>query len=244
MPPQVGDISAALAYQVKKEIAENYFGTRRELEAEREEIEELKKKIQKEWDRAVLPNLILIGQLLIGIEEIRAFLNLIKREDLIEAVQSALKRPGTDSTPAECAVPFALTAKGKYNKLIFYLYQRAKTEGDELGEEFRLWKKKADLFNEDLNKFSSNYQLSDILALVHSIEIRDDLKGVLGENIDPRTIPLLEEKLVLKPIGLDREEGWLQPLPPLKEVRTSLKLLLDQAFQAHCPEIKKMILAV
>ena len=81
--------------------------------------------------------------------------------------------------------------------------------GTTLGDAFRSCQKKVDLFNEDLTQFTSCYNLSDILSLIHSFENRDDLKGVLGENTDPRAIPLLEEKLILRPLDSDHERGGL-----------------------------------
>ncbi|MBI4764369.1 MAG: hypothetical protein HY787_07175 [Deltaproteobacteria bacterium] len=242
MTPPVKDISAALAYQVKKEIAENYFGTRKALEEEREDLLRERKKLEEVWTRGVLPHLIRICQTLVGQGESQAFLKLIQREDLLPRVQPDLKSPSDDLSPAECAIPFALTAKGKFKKLVFSLYQSAKIKEDALWNTFRSHQKKVGLFNEDLAQFTSCYNLSDILSLVHSVENRDDLRGVLGENSDPRAIPLLEEKMILKSIDPGREEGaFLRPLPPLKEIQSPLKLLLDLAFQTHCSEIKKKL---
>jgi hypothetical protein len=243
MPSQVADISAALAYQVKKEIAENYFGSRKTLEAEREELEGQEKKLKEDWERMVLPHLSLIGQFLVGIEENRAFLTLIKRDDLFEVVWPGLKQSGIDLSPTACAIPFALTIKGKYKKVIFHLYQTVKIRGDDLWNGFQALQRKKRLFNEDLAKFTSGYNLSDVLSLVRSFENRDDLKGVLGENTDPQAVPLLEEKLILRPIDLvPEEEALFRPLPPRKEIQNPLKLLIDLAYQSHCSEIKKMIL--
>ncbi len=242
MSTQVKDVSAALAYQVKKEIAENYFGTRKALEEEREDLLRERKELEEAWARTVFPNLIRICQTLVGEGESRAFLNLIRREDLLPLIQKDLKGPGGDFSPAACEIPFALTAKGKFKKLIFSLYQSAKTNEESLWNTFRSHQKKVDLFNEDLNQFTSCYSLSDILSLTHSFESRDDLKGVLGENSDPRAIPLLEEKMILRPIDPGRGGGaFLQPLPPLKEIQNPLKLLLDLAFQTHCSEIKNKL---
>jgi hypothetical protein len=243
MPPPVADISAALAYQVKKEIAENYFGSRKVLEEEGEDLRQQGKKLEEVWGRTVLPNLAKICQALAGEEERQSFLEMIQRGDLKPSIRQELKSPDVGPSPVSCALPFYMRVKGKYKKLIFSLYQLAKTHGDELWNEFRSWQKKVSLYNEDLAKFTSCYNLSDILSLIHSFENRDDLKGVLGENTDPRTVPLLEEKLILRPMDLGRErETLLRPLPPLKDIKNSLKLLLDLAFQAHGSEIKKMLL--
>jgi hypothetical protein len=243
MSPPVADISAALAYQVKKEIAENYFGSRKVLEEEGEDLHQQGKKLEEVWCRTVLSNLTMICQALVGEEEGQAFEEMIQRGDLQALVREELKGPDVGPSPVAWALPFSLTAKGKYKKLIFSLYQLARTQGDEIWDEFRSWQKKVSLYNEDLAKFSSCYNLSDILSLIHSFENRDDLKGVLGENTDPRTVPLLEEKLILKPMDLGPErEALLRPLPSLKEIKKPLKLLLDLAFQAHGSEIKKMLL--
>lgn len=242
MPSQVKDISAALTYQVKKEIAENYFGSRKALEEEREELLHQGEKIEAEWSRKVLPALINIGHYLVGEAETRAFLKLIQREDLFPLVKQGLPDPGPDPSPTECAVPFALTAKGKFKKLVFSLYQSAKNQEDILEKTGRALQKKVDLFNEDLTQFNSGYNLSDILSFIHSLENRDDMKGVLGENRDPRAIPLLEEKMILR--GIDQARGgkaFLRPLPSLKEIKNPLKLLLDLAFQSHCSEIKDQL---
>jgi hypothetical protein len=243
MPHPVGDISAALAYQVKKEIAENYFGSRKVLEEEREDLHRQEKKLQEGWGRTVLPNLVRICQSLVGADETRAFLKLIQRGDLQAIIQQELEAPADLPSPVECNHPFALTAKGKYKKMIYSLYESARAQGDELWNEFRSWQKKVSLYNEDLAKFTTCYNLSDILSLIHSFENRDDLKGILGENSDPRTVPLLEEKLILRPIkpGLERE-ALLRPLPPLKEIQKPLDLLLGLTFQAYCSDIKRKFL--
>ena len=239
MSSQVKDISAALAYQVKKEIAENYFGSRKDLEEEREDLLRHGEKIEAEWGSKVLPILRKICQFLIGEAEIRAFLKLIQREDLFPLVKPGSSRLEAHLSPAECTVPFALTVKGKFKKMIFSLYHSAKNQEEPLGKTNRSLQKKVDLFNEDLIQFNACYQLSEILSFIHSLDSRDDLKGVLGESRDPRAIPLLEEKMVLKPIDQNRRGGaFLRPLPPIKVIQTPLKLLLDLAFQSHCSEIK------
>lgn len=242
MVPPVADISAALAYQVKKEIAENYFGSRKVLEEERDDLTRQERMLEKAWEQKVLSILTGIYLLFIREEEGRAFLDLVKRQDLIESIEQGLKEQGIKFSPLSCPLPFTLTAKGKYKKLIITLYQLARTNGDALWEEFQSLRKKVSLYNEELTHFTSCYNLSDILSLIHSFENRDDLKGVLGENTDPRAVPLLEEKLMLRPLALGHDgESLLRPLPATKEIQKPLKLLIDLTFQGHCPEIKKML---
>ncbi len=241
MPPQFSDISAALAYQVKKEIAENYFGSRKILEEERDDLARQKRLLEKKWEETILSNLTEIYRLL-NPEEGLAFLDLIKRIDLLDSIKRNLRVQEIHPFMPSCSLPFALTVKGKYKGLVFSLYRTASTKDGEIRKEFHELEKKVNLFNEDLAKFTSCYHLSDILSLIHSFENRDDLKGVLGENTDPRAIHLLEEKMMLKPFDLcPAGPVFPRPLPPMKEIQTPLKLLIDLAFHACSSEIKKML---
>ncbi len=242
MPRQVGDIASALAYQVKKEIAENYFGTRKILEEERNDLIRQEKKLEKASQQEVLPILIRIHHLFMGEEEGQSFLDLLQRGDLIESAKQAIQDRGINPSPIPSDFPFAFTAKGKYKSLIFTLYHMAKAKIDELLEEFNILQKQAALFNEDLTKFKSSYSLPDILSLIKSIEGADGLKGVLGENTDPRSVPLLEEKLLLRPLDFSREKVLvLRALPNVTEIQEPLNRLIDQTFQTHRSEIKKAL---
>jgi hypothetical protein len=242
MPSDAGDIAAALAYQVKKEIAENYFGARRSLEEEREELLSRSRKLVRSWEKEVLPLLIQIGSLLMSETAVRAFLKIIKREDLLPLLKKETAECKPNQEVLSCSPSFALTARGKYRNLIFATYALARQRMKKLAEEIEGLEKQAVLFNEDLAKFNTSFCLSDILSFIKALDGVDGLKGVLGENIDPRAVPLLEEKLLLRPLQLSREGLPSRlVLPPLKEIKGPLGKCLDQAYSEHCPEIKERI---
>jgi hypothetical protein len=102
--------------------------------------------------------------------------------------------------------------------------------------------KKVRLHNEDLAKFSLVYSLQEILAFIKAIEGSSALKGVLGENTDPRAVPELEKKMMLKsldPSGLGLFE--LKPLPKLSQIREPLRALVKQAFSRNGEQIKSCL---
>jgi hypothetical protein len=240
MSPQVGDIAASLAYQLKKEIAENYFGTRKLLEEEREDLLLQAKRLQKRWKRDVLPSLDKIVQLLMEEEPGRAFGCLIERGDLFQDRKPVREGHGTKPDVMSCSPPFALTVRGKYKKLVLAFYQLAVERGASLAQENNALQKRVHFFNEELAQFQAAFNLLEILAFIKSIEISDDLKGVLGNNSDPLAIKALEEKMNIKSLDLSREGGnILQTLPPLSRIQRSLEKLIDQTFHDHCSEIKK-----
>ena len=242
MPSNTGDIAAALAYQVKKEIAENFFGTRRLLDEEREELLSRSGKLLRSWEKEVLPPLIQVGHLLMSEPSIQAFLKIIRREDLLPIFKKELAGRKLDQTLITCSPQFALTGRGKYRNLVYANYTLARQRMKKLAEDFQGLEKQVVLFNEDLAKFNTSFCLSDILSFIKALDGVDGLKGVLGENTDPRAVPLLEEKLLLRPLQLSRQGlPPLLPLPSLKEIKGPLGKCLDRTYSEHCPEIKEMM---
>jgi hypothetical protein len=238
---QVGDIAAALAYQVKKEIAENYFGTRRELEEEREDLISQAKRLQKAWVQEVQAPLTLLGELLLDPDTVKSFLALLGQEHLRLAAQDSPDRTFAEAVEA-CSLPFAWTSQAKYQALIAQLYGLAWGRSQPLLEKVRALEKKVRLYNEDLVKFSAAYSLQEILAFIKAIEGSSELNGVLGENTDPRAVPELEKKMMLKsldPSGLGLSE--VKPLPKLSQIREPLRALVKQAFGRNGGQIKSCL---
>lgn len=236
MTREIGDIAAALAYQVKKEIAENFFGTRKRLEEEREELLREERELFEAWTHTVLPILQKIRSLLVGEEEGRVFSSWLGME--LAEKQPGEEKKGTASEEGSALPPppFAWTKKGKYRKYILRLYREALVETQELEERFRKLVKKVELFNEELNRFNHSFRLSEILSLTGSLEGIDEAGCVLGEACEPEAIPHLEEKLRLTPLLLNRSS--LPHLPPFKDIGPPLKKLIDGSFRKYGEKIK------
>jgi hypothetical protein len=238
MSSQAGDIAAALAYQVKKEIAENYFGHRKELEEEREELLDQGKKIQKAWEQEVLAALRTIVALFPDPEKGRAFLALIGQEDLIGGSPKSSPRIFSEAL-AVCRLPLTFTSRGKYRALIDRLYLLAVERSKQVLEKHRTWQKKISLHNEDVVQFGASFNLTEILSFLKALEGADELKGVLGENLDPRAVPELEEKLRVRviPTGPPGSSAP-KPLPEFKAIRETLRDLANRSFEEQSRQIR------
>ncbi len=141
MSPEIGDVAAALAYQVKKEIAENYFGTRKILEEERAGLEKTHQEIERIWTEEVTSRLRTIARCLGGEDEARDFWRLIQRDP-----------PHSDQDPdreKDLSLPavLALTPRGRYRKGIQTLYRNARSWSRGLAEQRKILERKASFFN-------------------------------------------------------------------------------------------------
>jgi hypothetical protein len=235
----VGDIASALAYQIKKEIAENYFGGRKALEEEREDLINQMDRLAKAWEQEVLPYLARIYYYLADQEAGKQFLVIIHQEEWLDRLIDIQDNPAVNHIVATCSPGFSLTARGKLNKSVLALYQKAEQKSGPLVETCQTLLKKGRLFNEELADFQGRYNLLDILSFVRTIESTDNLKGVMGENTDPRAVPALEEAMVIHPVDLSRESHPpIHPLPPFSKIKKPIAQLLSITFQDHCSEIE------
>jgi hypothetical protein len=237
-----GDISAALAYQIKKEIAENFFGARKALEEERDDLIAQGDRLLKAWKEDIFPILERVLYYLVDEAAGKDFLRLIQQEGWTESLKATGKNQGKASAVVLGSPCFALTAKGRFKNLIKALFRTATEKSDSLIQAFKDLQKKGDLFNEELVRFQARFNLLDILSFIKSIETLDDLKGVLGENTDYRAIPALEKAMVLSPFTLSIGKATgIRTLPPLAEIEKPLDHLIDQSFQNQRSEIKKRL---
>jgi len=226
------DISAALLYQIKKEIAERYFGTRKAIE---EEKESLKQHIQAHWDT--------IGKMVY--EDFCRIYQLLGTERLVEEfwrIVGLEAKPFYDRYLQEtgdiksCLLApikvHGLTEAGRYKKLLLDCYKRLLDDLKKYREKYYDLMEECLIINEEINQLTTNYNLNEILTFVRGIEDLGSLAGVLGETIVPTQREDLEKKLAISKLncpGKDIVE--IPPLPKLIQVKTKLKHLAEKACQ-------------
>ena len=122
MSSQVGDIAAALAYQVKKEIAENFFRNPAGIGGGAGGSDQPGENGSKGLGPGGPGPLVLIGELLLDPETAKSFFALLGQERLPLEVPERPDRTFSEAVEA-CPLPFALTSQAKYQALIAQLYR-------------------------------------------------------------------------------------------------------------------------
>lgn len=228
--PMADDIAAALIYQIKKEIAERYFGTRKAIEEEKQALQERLQAHRDTVVKTVYGDFCQIYQLLHSaplIEEFWEALGLKNKPFYDRYLENSRN---TKACPLSDQKVRGLTLRGKYKNLLLECYRRVFDHLKPYREGYQELLEECLVINEEIDQLSANYRLSDILAFVRSIEGLDSLTGVLGETIVPTQRQDLEEKLTV--IKLDcpgKDLVEIPPLPPLNEVKSRLKQLATKA---------------
>ncbi|MEW5947937.1 MAG: hypothetical protein AB1711_00790 [Thermodesulfobacteriota bacterium] len=234
------DISAALLYQIKKEIAERYFGARKAIE---EEKESLKEHIQAHRDT--------IGKMVY--EDFCRIYQLLGTEKLVEEFWEIVgleARPFYDRYLQEtgdiksCLLApikaHGLTEAGRYKNLLMDCYKRLLDDLKRYREGYHGLMEECLMINEEIKQLTANYNLNEILTFVRSIEDIGFMAGVLGETIVPTQREDLEKKLAISKLNCPGKNIMeIPPLPKLIQVKTKLNHLAEKAYQNRRKHIKK-----
>jgi hypothetical protein len=230
MQPSIEDI---LAFEIKKELADRYFGFRKIIEEDKLDLNE-KIKLQT----AILEKRI-------GFELIRLYI-LFKDEDLIH---SFMELTGweeklfydpyiTDSATIRKRVfkgikIRGLTRRGRFNNLVLDTYERLIDHvGHYRGKLEELQTIHATI-NEEIILFYKKNDIGSIMDFFRSMESPNS-NGNLWVKPDESSAETFRQKMKIEPPpAIDKVLTSVPPLMPASNIRKELKKLIDQAFKLH-----------
>ncbi len=223
------DLAKALAYQVKREIAERYFGVRKAIEEDRSVLDGQLDDLAAFHEQKIGPDLLRIYSVLVFPELIKRFLDAVGWKGMPYyddyVVHSRTIRDRLFAGMEERG----WTAFHRFRNRLFESYE--KLYGDviayrDMVEEAR---DQAALVKEEIARFSGEFSLDDIIAFVKDLERREDLESVLGGNLSGGAISGLEERLGLEPV--QDIEARIPPVPDLPSPE-SIKGLMNELAEA------------
>ncbi len=234
------DVAKALAYQVKREIAERYFGFRRLIEKDTQNyqkaVEKTRQKLQKEiapafWRLyALVPDQDLRQKLanLLGLGSLPFEKDF---QDLSQEEQKRLFRG---------LKPKGLTRKGRFKHLFWDVYQHLwdKVQGyqetlQELGVE-------AEVINEEVKRFKQKFDLSEIMQFLKSFEVSEDAS--LGHPDFKESVTGLEKRLELGRVSPPEELlPAFEGLPKPEELHRPLEALANEVWKRHKSWAKELV---
>jgi hypothetical protein len=238
------DIGKAMAYQIKKEIAERYFRIRKLIEDDRANLKEMIARLERLYEQ-MGPAMIRIYSLLSDRDLAERFMAaagwqdeelpfydeyMVQSETIRERLLKDMELHGWFS-------------RSKYTNLLLDSY-------DEL---YRRYLKYLDLLEEiedemavvqeEIKQFTSNYSLDEILTFMSELDhMGDTHASVLGTNVASAQRSELEKKLALP--GLDDIVAMIPKFPKLPkpdDMRSILKQLAHEAWDRHHEEASRAL---
>jgi hypothetical protein len=222
-----------LALEVKREIAERYFGFRKMIEEDSLDlIEKMKYQLS-------------ILETRISFELIRIYI-LLQDEDLIHEfmkltgwVERLFYDPYITESPTIRQRAFrgikirGLTRAGRFKNLVFDAYERLVAHVEHYRQHLEEIKTSHDTINSEIELFYRKNDIGNIMGFLRSME-GEESRDTMGIGPDVGAADTFEHKMRLeKPPPIDPKLINIPPLVQLPNIRKELKKLVDKAYKLH-----------
>ena len=225
-----GDISKALTYQVKKEIAERYFGTRRLIEHDMASINDLILLINKKYENKIGPGLVRIYSLLMDMDIIEKFLEFIQWDGHPFLDNYVVESETIRKRLIEKLHSHGWLQKTRFANLVFDSYRQLYRECQAIVDMEKEAVEELQVVKEELKLFKDKYSLEEIMTFVRNLDFQgQDMAKVMGGNITSFDPDELTKKMDLGNIEtLEKQLPRIPVLPEPEALESELRNLSDE----------------
>ncbi len=229
------DFANAIAYEVKQEIADRYFGFRTRLEKQSKEYLAKMQETSKEFSMEIQLDLCRMQFLLHEPRLFRLFLHLIDLP-LEEAINLCSRQ-----APSKVQELFkALRGEGftrwrRFRGLAILVYRSLAEKIATYRDTYLLLQEEHAEICQEIEKFQRHNDLADILCFLRNLDSPDcERLKFLHSNSALQPDKTLEQDLrIAPPAPITETMILLSPLPPLKQIKEQFTELLKQAYARH-----------
>jgi len=228
------DITKFLSYEIKKELADRYFGFRKLIEEDKDTLEkDLRHSNQTIGNRIVLD----LSRLYILLQDealIDQFLNLTGLGEKFFYDPYILTSPTIKARVFSGVKAKGLTASGRFKNLLMCLYEALIIDIEEYRERLTELIDSQAIIEEEIKIFYQNNDLSSIMGFLRNIDGDKSTHGSLEGGLRSGFSESIENKMKIPPPPRVIEElPVLPPLAPLPQIKKEIKKLAEQAFKLH-----------
>lgn len=233
MQPSITD---ALTYEIKRDIANRYFGFRKLIEEDTLALSEKICQYSVILEKRISFDLIRIYILLRDESLIQEFLSLTNiPEDIF--YDPYLAQSETIRQRVFEGVRFrGLTKRGCFANAVVDCYERLVEHVEQYREKFAELVSCQELIHSEIDLFYKKNDLSSILGFLRSLG--DSANSCLQGGMEPHISTDLEDKLkITPPAPISQSLPVIPPLVPLPAIRQQLNKIINTAFKQQSPDI-------
>lgn len=237
------DIAKVLAYEIKKELADRYFGFRRLIEEDKEALDRRIRQQSLTIEQQICLDLVRIYILLRDEALIQEFCDLAGLRKAMFYDPYVVQSPTIRRRVFEGVRAGGLTMAARFRNLILNSYETLVEHVSRYLEQFGALRSEQETIEEEIRLFYRQNDLGNIMTFLRGLDRQADVGGSpLDSGPALGTGPGLEEKLrVAPPEPIEKSLPIIPPLVPLRRIRRPLKQLADTAYQRrrqefHLPE--------
>ncbi len=237
------NIQDVLAYELKKEIADRYFGFRKLIEEDKLDLTEKFRQYSFILEKRISFDLIRIYILLKDEELIQAFLDLIKLRQHLFYDPYLVQSQEIRNRVFEGVRIRGLTRFNCFRNLVEDCYERLAFHVERYREKFEELMALHDDIDEEIKVFYRQNDLGTIMGFLRSLG-NPTVSGGMEGGMEIGLTEVLERKLAVEaPLPIEHYLPLISPLPPYEKVAGELKELLKRAFPLHSDEFLDSVIA-
>jgi len=244
MSPNSPNIHDVLAYEIKKEIADRYFGFRKLIEDDKLDFAERTRQYSFILEKRISFDLIRIYILLKNEELIQRFLTITGLPADLFYDPYLTQSPTIRDRIFTGVRTHGLTKAGRFKNLILDCYERLEAHLAEYRTRFDELKKYREDINEEIETFYRKNDIGTIMGFLRTIGDRNKVGGMDG-GLEAGLAQDMEARMRIAPqLPPEHYLPVMPPLPPMAAVKKELKELSRQAYETHGPELIRHISAL
>jgi hypothetical protein len=228
-----------LSLEIKKEIADRYFGFRKMIENDSREYDEQIRRAYRQLENEVGFDLIRLYILLHRESLIHEFFRLTGFRDPVFLDPYLLQSPTIRRRLFKGQPIRGFTRHARFHHLFFDIYLRLQQSLESYAATMDRLVREGQAIVEEIEVFQRKNDLSSMMGFLRRLDSNADA-GIMTGELAALGDSRFEEKMRIQaPIGADTVLPALPLLPPLKTCKGKLKDLVDRAYgiQNH-PEVQ------
>ena len=231
MKPSFEDI---MAVELKREIAQRYFGFRKMIEEDKLDLMEKMKHQLSILEKRISFELIRIYILLEDDVLIQHFMELTGWEERLFYEPYITESETIRKKVFKGIKIRGLTRGGRFKNLVFDAYERLVEHVGHYRENLEEIETSREIINEEIDLFYRENDIGNIMGFLRAMDSNGGNEDSMGISPTAGSTDSFEHKMrVEEPPPIDPELIAIPPLIPLPNISRELKNLADKAFKLH-----------
>lgn len=227
------DISQFLNYEIKKELADRYFGFRKLIEEDKVHLEKDIYHHTRTVGQRIVFDLNRIYIMLQNEELIRRFLEITGLEEKFYYDPYILTSPTLRNRIFAGVKTWGITASGRFKHLFMETYEQLTHDVAAYREKYAELVEDQETIEEEIKIFYRKNDISTIMGFLRAMDAVDT-GGNMAGAIDTGFSEYIDRKMrMAPPVQVSIEIPPIPPLVPLPQIKKDLKKLAETAFPLH-----------
>ncbi|MCB2183462.1 MAG: hypothetical protein KQH63_15620 [Desulfobulbaceae bacterium] len=232
------DICEFLNFEIKKELADRYFGFRKLIEEDKAALTRNIYHHNRTVGQRIVNGLNRVYIMLQDENLIGEFLRITGLEETFYFDPYILTSPTLRLRVFAGVKTRGLTASGRFKYLFMQTYDQLVTDVQEYREKYAELVEDQETIEEEIKIFYRKNDISCILSFLRAMDCADT-GGSMQGAIDTGFSESLEQKMqITPPVQVSAEIPLIPPLIPLPQIKKKLKKLSESAFLLHKDDFK------